>query len=182
MEFRNVGAEFRATTRWTTVHGEVGGTGPPCNTARGSWEYNGESGRVLLGATAEEINQKDCEVLPWMSVVQGAGLYLSTTRESSKGSHRGPNTLPSDWSGLCRTFEVPEKPKTEGKAYILLYACSLTRAVYVDLVPNLEATEIIRSLKCFIAQRGRPQRIYSDNAKTFVRESKLIKHPHPAED
>ena len=148
----------------------------------GSWEYNGESGRVLLGATAEEINQKDCEVLPWMSAVQGAGLYLSTTRESSKGSHRGPNTLPSDWSGLCRTFEVPEKPKTEGKAYILLYACSLTRAVYVDLVPNLETTEIIRSLKCFITQRGRPQRVYSDNAKTFVRGSKLIKHPHPAED
>ena len=70
-------------TRWTTVHGEVGGTEPSCNTARGSWEYNGESGRVLLGATAEEINQKDCEVLPWMSAVQGAGLYLSTTRESS---------------------------------------------------------------------------------------------------
>ena len=186
MGFRNVGAEFRATTQYTylmdTVHGEVGGTGPSCNTARGSWEYNGESGRVLLGATAEEINQKDCEVLPWMSAVQGAGLYLSTTRESSKGSHRGPNTLPSDWSGLCRTFEVPEKPNTEGKAYILLYACSLTRAVYVDLVPNLEATEIIRSLKCFIAQRGRPQRIYSDNAKTFGRGSKLIKHPHPAED
>ena len=125
---------------------------------------------------------KKIVVLPWMSVVQGAGLYLSTTRESSKGSHKGPNTLTSDWSGLCRTFEVPEKPKTKGKAYILLYACSLTRAVYVDLVPNLETTEIIRSLKCFITQRGRPQRVYSDNAKTFVRGSKLIKHPHPAED
>ena len=34
-----------------------------------------------MGATAEEINQKDREVLPWMSAVHGAGLYLSTTRE-----------------------------------------------------------------------------------------------------
>ena len=68
-----------------------------------------------LGATAEEINQKDCEVLPWMSAVQGAGLYLSTPRESSKGSDRGPNTLPNDWSGLCRTFEVPEETKNRGK-------------------------------------------------------------------
>ena len=67
-----------------------------------------------------------------------------------------------------------KKPKTEGKAYILLYACSLTRAMYVDLVQNLETTEFIRSLKCFIALRGRPQRIYSDNGKTFVSASKCI--------
>ena len=61
-------------TRWTTVHGEVDGTGPSCNAARGSWEHDGESARVLLGGTAEEINQKDCEVLSWMSAVQGAAL------------------------------------------------------------------------------------------------------------
>ena len=102
-------------TRWTTVQGEVGGTGPSCNAAPWSWEYDGESASVLLGATAEEINQKDCEVLSWMSAVQGAGLYLSTTRKSSKGSDRGPNTLPSDWSGLCRTVEVPEETKNRGK-------------------------------------------------------------------
>ena len=102
-------------TRWTTVHGEVGVTGPSCNAARDSWEYNGKSVKVLLGATADEINQKDCEVLPRISAVQDAGLYLSTTRESSKGSDRGLNTLPSDWSGLCRTFEVPEETKNRGK-------------------------------------------------------------------
>ena len=83
-------------TRLTTVHGEVGGTGPSCNAARGSWEYDGESARVRLGATAEEINQKDCEVLSWISAFQGAGLYLPTTREPTKGADRGPNTLPSD--------------------------------------------------------------------------------------
>ena len=109
-----------------------------------------------------------------MSAVQGAGLYLSSAREPPKGSHSGPNTLPSHWSGLCGTVEVPKRPKTEGKAYILLYACSLTCAVYVDLVPNLETTEFIRSLNCFIARCGRPQRIYSDNGKTFVSASKWI--------
>ena len=66
------------------------------------------------------------------------------------------------------------KPKTEGKAYILLYACSLTRAMYIDLVPNFKTTEFIKSLKCSIAGRGRPQRIYSDNGKTFVGASKWI--------
>ena len=76
-----------------------------------------------------------------------------------------------DFAGPLR---YRKKPKTEGKAYILLYACSLTRAMYVDLVQNLETTEFIRSLKCFIARRGRPQRIYSDNGKTFVSASKWI--------
>ena len=96
-----------------------------------------------------------------------------------------PGNLPRDRK-VCQTpFQVigvdfagplryRKRPKTEGKAYILLYACSLTRAVYVDLVPNLETTEFIRSLKCFIARRGRPQRIYSDNGKTFVSASKWI--------
>ena len=96
-----------------------------------------------------------------------------------------PGNLPRDRTVGQTPFQVigvdfagplryRKRPKTEGKAYILLYACSLTCAVYVDLVPNLETTEFIRSLKCFIARRGRPQRIYSDNGKTFVSASKWI--------
>ena len=94
-----------------------------------------------------------------------------------------PGNLPKDQTEDQTPFQVigvdsagplryRMKPKTEGKAYVLLYACSLTRAMYIDLVPNLETTEFIRSLKCFITRRGRPQRIYSDNGKTFVGASK----------
>ena len=96
-----------------------------------------------------------------------------------------PGNLPKDRTEGQTPFQVigvdfagplryQMKPKPEGKACILLYACSLTRAMYIDLVPNLETTEFIRSLKCFIARRGRPQRIYSDNGKTFVGASKWI--------
>ena len=42
-------------------------------------------------------------------------------------------------------------PKKEGKAYILLFACSLTRAIHLELLPNQTAEEVIRSLKQFIA-------------------------------
>ena len=59
------------------------------------------------------------------------------------------------------------KSKKEAKAYLVLYACSLTRAVHLDLVKSLEAKEFIISLKKFIARRGRPEIIYSDNATTF---------------
>ena len=38
----------------------------------------------------------------------------------------------------------------------------------MDLLPSLEVTEFILSLKRFIARRGRPDRIYSDNGGTFI--------------
>lgn len=57
------------------------------------------------------------------------------------------------------------KTKKEAKAYLVLYACSLARAVHLDVVSSLDTKEFI--LKRFIARRGRPKLIYSDNAKTF---------------
>ncbi len=60
------------------------------------------------------------------------------------------------------------KNKKEGKGHVLLYTCSLTRAVYLELLPTLEMDEFIRSFKTFIARRGRPTKIYSDNGSTFV--------------
>ncbi|PFX23509.1 Retrovirus-related Pol polyprotein [Stylophora pistillata] len=65
--------------------------------------------------------------------------------------------------------------KTEGKAYVLLYACSLTRALFLDLLPNLETKEFLASFKHFIARRGRPQKGYSDNGRTFVGAAQWIK-------
>ena len=56
----------------------------------------------------------------------------------------------------------------EGKAYVLLYVCSLTRGIYLDLLPNLERAEYLKKLKQLIARRGRPERIHSDNGRTFV--------------
>lgn len=53
-------------------------------------------------------------------------------------------------------------------AYILLFACSLTRSAHLELLPNQMAEDFIRSLKRFIAWRGRPKKIYSDNGKSFM--------------
>ena len=63
----------------------------------------------------------------------------------------------------------------EGKAYLVLYACSLTRALYLEILPNLETTTFMASLKRFIARRGRPSKIFADNGRTFVGAAKLLK-------
>ena len=67
------------------------------------------------------------------------------------------------------------KGRREGKAYLILYTCSLTRAVYLELLPNQETTEFLRNLNRLIARRGRPQKIYSDNGKTFVAAAKWLR-------
>lgn len=66
------------------------------------------------------------------------------------------------------------RKKVEGKAYIVLFACSLTRALYLELFPSLETRELLPTLKRLIARKGRPKKIYSDNGSTFVGASKWL--------
>ena len=87
---------------------------------------------------------------------------LPTTRTQGANPYQ---VIEIDYAGPVR---YQSSRKRERKAYILLYACSLTRGIYIDLLPNLEISECLHSLKGFIARRGRPHRIYSDSGRTFV--------------
>ena len=73
---------------------------------------------------------------------------------------------------LSSTALHPER-KTRRTSYF--YACSLTQGLYLELLPNQITEEFLRSLKRLIARRGRPEKIYSDNAKTFVAAAKWLK-------
>ena len=73
-------------------------------------------------------------------------------------------TIGVDFAGPIK-YRVTQK--TEGKGYLVLYACSLTRGVYLDLIPSLETNKFLTSLKGFIARCSRPRMIYSDNRSTF---------------
>ena len=66
-----------------------------------------------------------------------------------------PRTLPKDRTEKCFPFEVmvtgsagpiyhKTKKKSEFKAYILLFSCSVTRAVEIKLVFNFTTTEFIK--------------------------------------
>nr|XP_022902869.1 uncharacterized protein LOC111415413 [Onthophagus taurus] len=55
------------------------------------------------------------------------------------------------------------------KTYIMLFTCAVIRAVHLELVPDLTTECCIRGLRRFIARRGVPDVVYSDNAKTFKR-------------
>ena len=77
-------------------------------------------------------------------------------------------------------FAGPLYVKTHGltrskKVWICLYTCCVTRAVSIDIVPDLSTDTFIRSLKRFCARRGLPRLFISDNGKTFKAASRVIK-------
>ena len=53
------------------------------------------------------------------------------------------------------------------KCYVLLFTCAVTRAVHIELTPNLGSTCLILALRRFISRRGLPNLVISDNFKSF---------------
>ena len=76
-------------------------------------------------------------------------------------------------------FAGPLTYKTEtgtpGKCYVALFTCAAIRAVHLTLCRDLTAVGFQKVMKEFVARRGPPQMMISDNAKTFVATGKWIK-------
>lgn len=53
------------------------------------------------------------------------------------------------------------------KAYICIFVCFCTKEVHIELVDNLSTKAFLSTLRRFIARRGRPTDLYSDNGKNF---------------
>ena len=60
--------------------------------------------------------------------------------------------------------------------YILPFAYSLIRAVYLDLQPDQTREKFLCSLKRFEERRGRLEKIISDNGRTLVSARKWLKN------
>ncbi|XP_028414391.1 uncharacterized protein LOC114537541 [Dendronephthya gigantea] len=97
-----------------------------------------------------------------------------------------PGDLPKDRTTGGTAFEVigtdfagpiryKRSNKRESKSYLVIFSCSLSRAVHLELMRNLETTSFIPCFKRLVARRGRPRTIYSDNGTTFVKASKWLK-------
>ena len=76
-------------------------------------------------------------------------------------------------------FAGPFLFKTENretlKAFIIVFTCAATRAVYLKLCKDETAEEFQHALKEFVVRRGTPNLLVSDNAKTFHATSNWLK-------
>ena len=90
-------------------------------------------------------------------------------------THRGKHPIRGIGVDFAGPLKYRIRARTEGKAYLALCTYSLTRGLLLEVLPNLATSEFLRSLKRLIARRGRPEKIYSDNSKTFVGAEKWLK-------
>ncbi|XP_065054025.1 uncharacterized protein LOC135682870 [Rhopilema esculentum] len=72
-----------------------------------------------------------------------------------------------DFAGPLYVKDIYAKDTNMNKCYIALFTCANSRAVHLELVPDLEGESFIRCLKRLIGRRGIPSLIVSDNGKTF---------------
>eukprot|EP00794_Sanderia_malayensis_P004234 gene4233-biopygen3409 len=95
---------------------------------------------------------------------------------------RAARTRPFQHTGVDFAGPLYVKQGSETKkAYITLFSCATTRAVHLELAPDMTAETFIMSLEKFFAAWGIPNLILSDNAATFksaaTRLRDLKEHP-----
>ena len=91
-------------------------------------------------------------------------------------SFRITKEQPFTFTGM--DFAGPLYVKENGemcKTYVSVYTCAVSRAVHLDTVPVLTAEALIRNFRRFAARRGLPRELNSDNRKTFVSASKMLR-------
>ena len=58
------------------------------------------------------------------------------------------------------------------KRYVLLFTCAATRAVHLELTRTMNISDFHLAFTRFCSRRGKPKKVISDNAQTFVRAKK----------
>ncbi|XP_035226651.1 uncharacterized protein LOC118198980 [Stegodyphus dumicola] len=103
-------------------------------------------------------------------------------RHSAKALDTVPCPLPEDRVRDAYAFEVtgvdvagPLYLKKNRKAWILLFTCGVYRAVHLELIESLSTNGFFLGFRRFIARRGRPRVVYSDNGTDFVGARNLIR-------
>ena len=79
-----------------------------------------------------------------------------------------------DYAGPLHVKSIYGSSTVMNKAYICLFTCATSRAIHLELTPNLEADSFLRTLKRFFSRRGTPGLLIDDNAQTF--KSKIVKN------
>ena len=92
-------------------------------------------------------------------------------RESALPSVRVSEAKPFQTTGV--DFAGPFYTR-EGKAYLCLFSCAVTRALHVELVENLSTPVFILAVRRFVAQRSCCKTIICDNALTFKKASGIL--------
>jgi hypothetical protein len=74
-----------------------------------------------------------------------------------------------DYAGPLEVKVGGPRSNKKSKAYIALFVCFVTKAVHLELVSDATAECFIAALRRFVAEKGYPAQMYSDNGGNFVK-------------
>lgn len=60
------------------------------------------------------------------------------------------------------------------KGYVCVFVCFSTRAIHLEATSDLTTEKFLAAFSRFVARRGCPNRMHSDNGKTFVGAEKIL--------
>lgn len=99
---------------------------------------------------------------------------MKCKRQDAKSFQTSSPPLPVERVRDAAAFEVtgvdlagPLYLKNGKKCWICLFTCGVIRAVHLELLTSLATEDFLQALKRFIARRGRPFVIFSDNGTNF---------------
>ncbi|GBM26101.1 hypothetical protein AVEN_12857-1 [Araneus ventricosus] len=89
--------------------------------------------------------------------------------------------LPVDRLRVASVFEItgvyfagPLYLKRNQKSWIVIYTCAVFRAIHLELTTSITES-FLQSFRRYVARRGRPSIVYSDNGTNLVGVNNLIK-------
>ena len=56
-----------------------------------------------------------------------------------------------------------KRKNVEAKAWIVVYACAVTRALHLELTKAMDIQEFLTTIKRLNTRKGRPSKVYSDS-------------------
>lgn len=73
-----------------------------------------------------------------------------------------------DFCGPLFIKEKKYRNRSRIKVYICVFICMAVKAVHIEIVSDLSTEGFLAALRRFIARRGVPTHLYSDNGTNFV--------------
>ena len=86
--------------------------------------------------------------------------------QSARLLHAPPFTVTGiDFTGALYIKNVHG---AETKVYVCLFTCAVTRAIHLELVPDMTTRTFLNAFRRFVSRRSLPHHIISDNATTYL--------------
>lgn len=125
-------------------------------------------------ASPRERSFKKCVICfkakPRLSEAIMGSLPSSRVTPSKPFAHCGV-----DYAGPVTIREGKRRNARDRKAYIAIFVCFATKTIHIEVVSDLITDSFLGAFKRFIARRGKPNNMYSDNGTTFVGAQKQLK-------